>query len=176
MDVERHAFETADAAVAVGDRWTAAELGTVLGWSGRLARPDLLWNAWAGRLLDDDAVAAHVGHTWSLAEYPDAALGHDRWRVLFAAAGYTVDGGAAERPAAAVELWRGSVPARRGDWSWSSDWETAGHYAVGGFGRPAGKLYRMVAPAAALLCANNGRDEAEFVVDTDHPGVVIMDA
>lgn len=102
-----------------------------------------------------------------MAEYPDANLDHDQWRDLFDTAEFTVDGHPAPRPDAPVDLWRGSVPDRRTDWSWTTDRAVAARYAIGGVGgRPTGRLYRITAPPAALLCANTQRDEAEYVVDT----------
>ncbi|MEV0012874.1 hypothetical protein [Streptomyces sp. NPDC047973] len=175
VDVQGHAFTLLTDAALAGDEWDADALGRVLGWGGKLAGPHLLSDAWDGGLIDAATVAAHIGAVWSAAEYPDAELGHVRWRELFAVAGFTVDGVPAARPGGPVELWRGSVPERRTDWSWSTDWETAGRYASGYFGRPRGRLYRLTAPPGALLCSNDGRDEAEFVVDTAHPGVVITD-
>ncbi|ONI48515.1 hypothetical protein [Streptomyces sp. IB2014 011-1] len=176
VDVEGHAFTTLVHAALAGDEWGPEELRTVLGWGGRLAGPVLLSNAFDGLLIDGDALAAHIGPVWSGAEYPDAALGHDRWRELFELAGFTRDGVPAPRPAEPVELWRGAVPARRADWSWTTDQDMAGRYASGYFNRRPGRLYRLVAPPGALLCAYNGRGESEYVVDTDHPGVVITDA
>lgn len=175
VDMDAHAFATVTDAALAGDAWDVEQLGTVLNWAGRIAGPYLLWDAYDGGVIEGDTVASHIGRVWSRAELPDAALGHDRWRMLFGAAGFTRDGAPAARPSEPVELWRGSVPERRTDWSWSTDRETAGHYAAGSFWRPPGRLYRLVAPPAALLCANNGRDEYEYVVDTDHPGVVITD-
>lgn len=175
VDVEAHAFTVLTDAVLAGDEWDAQALGTVLGWGGRLAGPYLLADAVDGGLVDGHAVAAHIGRVWSLADYPDEALGHDRWRTLFELAGFTRDGARTERPTSPVELWRGSVPERRRDWSWSADCETAARYAIGSYGRPRGRLYRLVAPPDALLCANDGRAESEYVVDTDYSGLVIID-
>ncbi|MFD9871739.1 hypothetical protein ACFXI8_26850 [Streptomyces niveus] len=176
VDFESYAFTVLKGAALSGDTWERADFGTVLTWGGRLAGPRLLSDAYDGGLIDDGTLAAHIGQVWSGADYPDAALGHGRWRKLFHAAGFTRDGVPADRPAEPVELWRGSVPARRTDWSWPTDWETAAQYATGSFGRPAGRLYRLLAPPAALLGAYDGRDESEYVVDTGHPGLVITDA
>lgn len=176
VDVEAHAFTVLTDAALSGDVWGTAELGTVLGWGGRLAGPHLLSDAFDGGLVDGDTLAAYIGQVWSGADYPDAALGHDRWRELFDAGGFTRDGAPSPRPAEPVELWRGAVPERRTDWSWSTDWEMAGRYASGYFGRPRGKLYRLIAPPDALLGAYDGRGESEYVVDTAHPGLIIADA
>lgn len=102
-----------------------------------------------------------------MAEYPDRALTREEWRDLFREAGFTIDGHPAPRPTQPVTLWRGSVPERRTDWSWSTARTVAEGYANGTRARrPQGRLYRVDAPPAALLAANMERDEAEYVVDT----------
>ncbi|MET9676439.1 hypothetical protein ABZY68_25590 [Streptomyces sp. NPDC006482] len=166
VDLDAHAFTVLGDALLAGDRWNADQLGTVLGWAGRITGPYLLWEAHDGGLVDQTALAAHIGMVWSRTEFPDAALGHDRWRELWHAAGFTRDGHPAAQPAAPMELWRGSVPERRTDWSWTTDRTVAEEYAAGGFRRKAGRLYRTFAPAGALLGAYNGRGEGEYVIDT----------
>lgn len=173
VDLEGHAFGVVADAVAAGDIWGAEQLSTVLDWAGRIAGPYLLWEAHAGDLVDEAALAAHIGPVWSRTEFPDAALGHGRWRELWRSAGFTRDGRPAERPADPVELWRGSVPERRADWSWTTDRAVAEEYAAGGHSRAVGRLYRTVAPSGVLLGAYNGRGEAEYVVDTD--GLTIIE-
>ncbi|GGX40935.1 hypothetical protein [Streptomyces noursei] len=165
----------AEAFTAVAD---AAECGALLDagrfadlllMAGRLDGPALLFDAWFGKTIDAGTLAAHVGRVWNMAEYPDAALDRPAWRQLFAMAGFTADGRPAERPADPVELWRGSVPERRDDWSWSTRRAVAEGYATGtGARRPTtGRLYHVVAPPSALLAHNTGRDEDEYVLDTD---------
>ncbi|MFD4320475.1 hypothetical protein [Streptomyces sp. NPDC058548] len=120
-----------------------------------------------GGLVEAAALAVHIGPVWSATEFPDAALGHARWRELWRAAGFTRDGQPAARPGGPVELWRGSVPERRADWSWTTERAIAEEYAAGGYRREVGRLYRTVAPPGALLGAYNGRGEGEYVIDTD---------
>ncbi|MGW2259074.1 hypothetical protein ACWCXE_14755 [Streptomyces sp. NPDC001780] len=136
---------------------------------GRCDGPALLFDAWFGYVIDAGTLAAHIGRVWSMAEYPDAALDRPAWRRLFAAAGFTADGRFTERPAHPNELWRGSVPERRADWSWTTRRAVAEGYATGTSARrpPTGRLYRTVAPPCALLAYNAGRDESEYVVDTE---------
>jgi hypothetical protein len=146
---------------------TTDEFEQLLGYAGMRNGPALLFDAWAGRHITPETITATIGEVWSCAEYPDQNIDRDGWRILFRKAGFTIDGKPAERPTEPLTLWRGSVPERRRDWSWSTDRTVADGYANGtGARRPKGRLYRVVAPPEALLCANNGREEAEYVIDT----------
>lgn len=142
---------------------------------GRTNAPALLFDAWYGEIIDQDTLTAVVGPIWSDAEYPDRCLDRDIWRDLFDAGGYTVDGQPAERPTEPVELWRGTVPERRTDWSWTTDRTIAEKFAAGLRGRKPGRLYRLLCPPHALLAANTERGEAEYVVDTDQVAHLIKD-
>lgn len=146
---------------------TTAELESLIGRAGRNYGPMFLDEAYAEAKVAAETVTALVGQIWSAAEYPDRQLDHDTWRWLFDVAGFTIDGKPEPRPTTPIVLWRGSVPERRTDWSWSTDRAVAEKYAFGSMNyRPIGRLYTVTAPTHALLCANNGRDEAEIVVDT----------
>jgi hypothetical protein len=137
------------------------------GLVGRTFAPGLLSAAWHLRKITLGTLQAQVGPSWSGAEFPDRLMTRQLWRGLFAAAGFTVDGVPAPRPAEPIELYRGSVPKRRRDWSWTTDRAIAEKYAAGGMaGRPDGSVYRTVALPSALLCANSGRQESEYVIDT----------
>lgn len=149
------------------DWLTTDGLQRLIDRGGRNCGPVFLSEACDNGIIGDDTVTALVGRTWSMAEFPDRLLDHSTWRELFRVAGFTVDGRPAERPAEPVELWRGSVPEHRTDWSWSTDRTVAEGYAAGRAHRGPGRLYRLVAPPEALLCANTERGEAEYVVDTD---------
>lgn len=148
------------------DHLTTEELQRLIGLAGRNYGPSFLAEADIDSKIDYGTVRALVGPVWSTCEYPDRQLDHDTWRWLFDTAGFTIDGQAAERPTGPVELWRGTVPERRTDWSWSTDRAVAEKFAAGIRGRLPGRLYRLVCPPEALLCANNERSEAEYVVDT----------
>lgn len=143
-----------------------AEFETRLLHVGRVNGPALLFDAWFGGQITQTTLAATIGPVWSDAEYP-LALGQWAWRELFAAAGYTVDGQPAERPAGPVRLYRGATPNLRRRWSWTTDSSVAERFAAGDLrGRLPGKVYEIDAPPASLLCAINDRDEFERVVDT----------
>lgn len=129
--------------------------------------PVVLFDAWSFGKITRETLQAELGPAWSGAHYPDRLLPRREWRHLFATAGFTVDGVPAEHPEQPLELFRGSVPVRRRDWSWTTDRAMADKYATGGIqGRPRGRVYRVVAPPSALLCANFDRKESEYVVDT----------
>lgn len=173
VDFEAAAFEAVEAASLNGEVMDQDRFEEVLGWCGRITAPFLLAEAWDTGVVGAAEVASCVGSVWSGSEFPDSALGHPRWRELFQAAGFTRDGEPAERPDQPLELWRGTVPERCRDWSWSTDRTLAERYANGGFRRPTGRLYRVVAPPATLLAAYNGRAESEYVIDTH--GLDIME-
>lgn len=156
-------------------RLTTDELDYLIGREGRNAGPSLLSDAYGEAKITAETVTALIGGIWSGAEYPDRQLDHDTWRWLFNVAGFTVDGAPAPRPTEPIRLWRGTVPARRTDWSWTTDRSIAEGYANGTAARrPTGRLYVLLAPPEALLAANNGRDEAEYVIDTR--GLAIWEA
>lgn len=156
-----------DTLLAAPGLLTVDEFDEALARAGRVNGPALLFDAWFGRQISTEILTAVIGTIWQMAEYPDRCLTHATWRELFTAAGFTVDGVSAERPAEPVEVWRGTVQERRRDWSWTTDRAIAERFAFGHVrGRPDGRLYRVLAPVEALLCSNTERDEAEYVVDT----------
>ncbi|MGK3110639.1 hypothetical protein [Streptomyces sp. WAC05858] len=168
-DLGAEAFAAVAEAAERAELFEVERFAELLLLAGRLDGPALLFDAWVGETIDARTLAAHVGCVWSMAEYPDAALDRPAWRTLFAAAGFTTDGRSAERPAGPVELWRGSVPERRADWSWTTRRTVAEGYATGTGARrpPTGRLYRTVASPYALLAHNTGRGEDEYVLNTD---------
>lgn len=168
-DLEAEAFAAVAKAAEHGELLDADRIAELLLQAGRLNGPALLSTAWFSQVIDAGTLVTQVGRVWSMAEYPDAALDRELWRKLFTTAGFTVDGRPAERPANPIELWRGSVPERRADWSWSARRTVAEGYATGtGARRPTtGKLYSVLAPPSALLAHNTGRDEDEYVLDTN---------
>lgn len=148
------------------DRLTTEEFDYLAGREGRNSGPALLSEAYSDCRITAATVTALIGGIWSGAEFPDRHLDREEWRWLFNVAGFTVDGVRAARPAEPVLLYRGTVPERRTDWSWTTDRAVAERFAAGSGGRPPGRIYTVLAPPEALLCACNGRQEAEFVVDT----------
>lgn len=145
---------------------TTEELSRLIGLAGRVNGPDFLAEALVDGKVTNDTVTALVGEVWSSAEYPDRELDHDTWRWLFDVAGFTVDGQPAARPTEPMTLYRGSVPERRTDWSWSRDRSVAERFAAGVRGRAPGRLWVCEVPPEAMLAVNTERDEDEIVVDT----------
>ena len=163
----RDLAEEAHEQLLTADTLTADELQRLIDLAGRNYGPEFLYEAWAEDKIQAPQVAALIGGIWSRTEFPDCYIDQDDWRWLFKVAGFTIDGQRTERPTEPIQLWRGSVPERKTDWSWSTDRAVAEKYAFGGMNyRPTGRLYTVTAPPHALLCANNGRDEAEYVIDT----------
>jgi hypothetical protein len=112
-------------------------------------------------------ITALTADVWSGAEYPQNYLRQIEWLELFSAAGFTVDGRPAERPADPVKLWRGCVPSRRRRMSWTADRELAQRYADGIAYRAKGIVFETIVPAASLLCINDlSRGESEYVINT----------
>lgn len=155
---------------------TAAALTKATGRVPSPERPHVLW-AFYENDADRGILIRHVGPTWSSIEFPDAALDHDQWAEMFSVTGFTRDGEPAERPTAPIRLWRGSVPERRTDWSWTTDRETAHAFAHGGKGyRPRdGVLWTAVVPPSCLYANNESRSEAEWIAEVpDH--LIVADA
>ena len=148
------------------EQLTTEELGWLILLAGRTNGPGFLAEALGDGKIRPATVTDLVGDVWSSAEYPDRELDHDTWRWLFDIAGFTVNGKSAPRPAEPLTLFRGSVPERRTDWSWSRDRAVAERFAVGGRGRAPGRVWVCVVPPAHMLAVNTGRDEDEVVVDT----------
>lgn len=136
--------------------------------AGRTAGPALLHTAWTFGLLDRDALAEAASDVWTMAEYPEQSLGRQTWLDIFTEAGFAVDGKRADRPADQVTLYRGAPKERRRRMAWSSDWSTAAKFATSRLrGRPAGQVWTVDAPPEALLAVIlDGREEAEYVIDT----------
>lgn len=148
------------------DQLTTAELEMLISRAGRNEGPVFLATAYAENLIEADTVTALIGGIWSSAEFPDRYLDHGTWRWLFDVAGFTVEGKPADRPTEPLTLFRGAVPERRTDWSWSRDRAVAERFAAGLRGRGTGRLWVCTVPPESMLAVNTERDEAEIVVDT----------
>ncbi|MEU8752020.1 hypothetical protein AB0C88_16155 [Streptomyces chartreusis] len=148
------------------DRLTTEELAYLMGLAGRTSGPLFLEEALAEDKVTAETVAALIGDVWSSAEFPDQHHDHDTWRWLFDTAGFTVDGKRAPRPVEPLTLYRGSVPERRTDWSWTRDVKVAEKFAAGSPNRPPSCVWVCTVPPSHMLAMNTGRDEDEVVVDT----------
>jgi len=158
------------------DRSDETNVSDALLKMGRNSEPALLCDLESEGLLSPALAAKFVGSAWSGCEYPDRALARDEWKGLFELAGYTVDGVAAERPVGPIRLYRGTVPERSGDWSWTDNIEVAKGYAAGTSAcRPVGGVYTAEVPAASLLARNNYRGEGEYVVDTEGLHITVIE-
>ena len=153
--------------ILAADTLTGEELQYLIGRGGRDSGSWLLYTAYTEAKITDAVLAETIGGVWSMADRPDRDLDRDEWRMLFAAAGFTVDGERKPRPTEPMTLFRGSVPERQTDWSWTYSVDVATKYADGNMpGRAAGKLWVCEVPPEAMLAINTERDEDEIVVDT----------
>lgn len=134
---------------------------------GHYDAPRLLMECVSARVIEASTVTATIGAIWAAIRFPDRALERDQWRHLFGVAGYTIDGQAAQRPVEAIRVYRGSVSARRSDWSWTDSKRIATEFARGSYRTPPGSLWTTLAPAGNILCRNTGRTESEYVIDTE---------
>ncbi len=148
------------------DQLTTEELEWLIGLAGRVNGPGFLAEALSEDKITAATVTALVGPIWSSAEYPDRELDHNTWRWIFDVAGFTIDGKPAERPAEPLTLYRGAVPERRTDWSWTRTRAVAERFAAGLRGRGTGRLWVCTVPPESMLAVNTERDEDEVVVDT----------
>lgn len=159
--------EPGETCPASGETRTADEFRQIVMRWGRVNGPAILIDHYAGGHLTDDDLARCIGDIWSMAEYPETAIDADEWRDMFETAGYTVDGHPATPPAR-IRLYRGAAEDRRDGMAWTSDRAVAERFATGSLnGRTAGRLYTAEVEGWRLYCHHNGRDEAEYVIDTD---------
>ncbi|MEU2413953.1 hypothetical protein ABZ736_21675 [Streptomyces sp. NPDC013099] len=148
---------------------------------GQARAPRLLYDCWTARQISRRTLRQHVGSIWHTSDIPDYWLTHDQWRELFSAAGYThvvanlisaraMIGGYEQGiqdspPRAPLTVYRGSIRARRDDWSWTASPAVAARWASGNqYGRPAGHVWVTTAPPENLLCRIDRWDQ--YVVDT----------
>ncbi len=136
---------------------------------GRNYYPALVLDLWGEGLLEPAVAAVVVPSAWSAVEFPNRALDDDAWSLLFALAGYTVDGVPAERPEATMRLWRGALPGHRSGWSWTDDRSLAQWFAERVHNGGKGRVWTAeVEPARLLARLGDGigrAGEAEYVVD-----------
>jgi hypothetical protein len=149
-----------------GEPLDAEQCMSALAYLDRRDRPVALTRAFDVRAVTLEALRSHLASVWSMAEYPDRVLSKPQWRRYFDLVGFTIDGRTADRPDTPVELFRGTVPARKRDWSWTTDLAVAEKFAYEGVrGRPPGKVYTAVVDPTDILGVNTERDESEYIID-----------
>lgn len=151
---------------------TAPEWSRAVEEVGPGAVAELAYELYGRGLLVGSVLSRAVPRAWSLSASPLRVLGHERWRELFAATGFTIDGVQAPRPPRPVVLYRGSLHVRRRGWSWTPDLNVAERFALRhGLVDGVAHIYSAEVPPAAMLAAMTPdfdmfTGEYEVVVDT----------
>lgn len=170
--VEAEIRATRAASPAQFDHWRRA--------LGGARAASLLYECWTQRRITLRTLRKHVGSVWHTSDIPDYWLDHDQWRELFDAAGFTHVhygdyahsfgmnyelGSPAEPPTAPITVYRGAIPERRDDWSWTANPQAAAVWAKGDqVNRPAGRVWTTTAPPVHVLCRIDRWDQ--YVIDT----------
>lgn len=142
-----------------------------------------LWDDHRTGALTSEELCRAAAVTWFKAVRPLAVMPPSRWRAIFAAAGYGIDGRPADRPAGPIRLYRAAVVGKHAGrharamscgqimrpqlgWSWTASRREADQFA-----RERGRQFRqrhlvfaVDAPPDALLAQITINDE--FVIDT----------
>jgi hypothetical protein len=155
------------AEVRAAERLDTDRFDDLLLQAGRVHGPALLFDAWYGKKINSETLTAVIGDVWSVAEYPELALGRRTWLELFDAAGYTADGKPAERPSDVLTLYRGAPHSLRRRMSWTARLDVAVRFASERLrSRLPGIVWVADVPPDRLLMFDNGREEQEYVIDT----------
>lgn len=137
-----------------------------------LANAVLGENGHEGVSLPLSEIPYAIGHTWPLAEWPQATLGLDVWLFLFGMLPddqYIAEDRLADtdRLPEYLHLYRGCVEGREMGMSWTEDLDRALWFATrfgDHFGQPL--LLETSVPRELILAKfHSGRGEAEWVVD-----------
>ena len=95
----------------------AMELLTIA--SGSPEGPGRLWNAWQAGDLTPSDLHAVIPQVWAYTDWPECAIGADRWTALFRATGFIAVPTTLTAPIAPLILYRGSSEKRSLDMAWS---------------------------------------------------------
>ena len=129
------------------------ERRVALGFVGPGAAPLLLHTWWVQGEIAEDALRAFLPGAWTGIDFPLRSLKRSQWLELFAAAGFVAEPAGLDRPAKALEIYRGATPAHVRGLAWTTDRKRAADFAkhwppTGG--RAAG-VYQTEAPPGAVL-------------------------
>ncbi len=132
--------------------------------------PALLVDWYYGRKIEDPVeLAEAVPYAWSAAHLPFGALDAETWIELFRAAGYTIDGTRAERPAEPITLYRAAEPRFVHRLAWTASLDVAGRFLSinkARYGNKPRYIYTVTVPPDRLLAHITDREEDEYVTDT----------
>jgi hypothetical protein len=164
-----------------GEGYTLDDLRTALLLVGRNSTPRVLMDVYLNTSIPDDRwLQILVPDAWAMCEFPLSALDRDEWRILFDAAGYTIDGVRRPRPRKPRRLYRGAAEEYRDRWSWTEDRAVAGRFADRYQSVWHGRVWTVVAPPDRVLAKFTGRSEvcgreAEWVVDVTGLDITLAD-
>jgi hypothetical protein len=129
------------------------ERRVALGFVGAAAAPLLLHTWWAQGEVGDDTLRSLLPSVWKDVEFPMRSLKRAQWLELFEAADFVSEPAALERPAEALEVYRGANPTHARGLAWTRDRERAAAFAEAwpaAGARPAA-VYKVEAPPEAVL-------------------------
>jgi hypothetical protein len=129
------------------------ERRVALGFVGPSAAPLLLHTWWAQGEVGDDALRSLLPGVWKGVEFPMRSLKRAEWLELFEAADFVSEPTALQRPAEALEVYRGANPAHARGLAWTVDRKRALAFATqwpATSGRAAA-VYSVEAPPEAVL-------------------------
>jgi hypothetical protein len=129
------------------------ERRVALGFVGPSAAPLLLHTWWTQGEVDSDTLRSLLPGVWRGVEFPMRSLKRAQWLELFAAADFVSEPAGLDRPAAALEVYRGANPAHARGLAWTTDRKRAVAFAkqwppTGA--RPTA-VYMVEAPPEAVL-------------------------
>lgn len=136
------------------------------GLQDRNAAPFVLARCWP--TMPADERPGTLAHVWSIAEWPEGALGAALWVTMFRRVGFVSETGE-PAPVAPLQLYRGATWGRRRGLAWSTSPDVARWFAdrATRFGL-VGHVFGAVVPPAGVLAyidKSRGASEREVIVD-----------
>ena len=133
---------------------------------GKNEAPHLLQTWWEECRLSPGDLKEALGLSWTMAEWPQQALGAWYWIRLFKEAGFVTDSRALDRPTGSILVYRGASSGRERGMSWTTSLPRARWFARR-FVLSEGPSLVLEAkvPAHHVLARFAGRGEEEIVIN-----------